>query len=256
VGASTYREFAPPPTLAPWVECFWTSHGGRAEFDVLPDGCVDFVFGAAAPGDGVLAGAMTRPLRVAANTSADVCAVRFRPGGAHPFVGADLREFTDRTVELDAIARDLGQLRRTVWQRDQPVERLAALRAWLLRAMPAQPADLLSAVHALVDAPSRFRVQTAARAIALSRQEFSRRVASATGLTPKLLARVLRVRSAVSAMGTASLASLAHDHGFSDQAHMARELRDITGRAATDLLRDGAYHSFKTDKATGGRLRT
>lgn len=254
VNTSGYREFAPPPALAPWVECFWLASGARPAFEVLPDGCVDFLFGAVEASDGLLVGAMTRPLPVAATAAADVIAVRFRPGGAHAFVGADLREFTDRTVELDAIGVDLGRLRRAIWQHESAAERLAALRHWLLRRAPPRPDGMLAGLRALVDAPSAFRVEGAAATSGQSRQWFTRRVGVLTGLAPKHLARIARVRRTLAAIGSASLATVAQDHGFSDQAHMARELRALTGHSAGELRRRAGFHSSKTGERPRGRV--
>src|SRR5262249_37639987 len=42
-----YRELAPHPALATWIECYWTRRAPAASARrerVLPDGCVDFVF--------------------------------------------------------------------------------------------------------------------------------------------------------------------------------------------------------------------
>jgi hypothetical protein len=79
---AAYRELAPHAALRDRVECYWIAAGDRDARDVLPDGCVDFLFDAAAGAAGArLVGAMTRPLAVPAGSS-DLVAVRFRPGGA------------------------------------------------------------------------------------------------------------------------------------------------------------------------------
>ena len=45
-GPPTYGERAPPPALAPWVQCFWRIRGVAADATpnrVLPDGCADVI---------------------------------------------------------------------------------------------------------------------------------------------------------------------------------------------------------------------
>src|SRR5881227_3912311 len=77
-----YTEHAPPPDLAGYVNCFWTSlsdevslSGAPTEYRVLPDGCVDIVigFGRAVPianaatndvTEAMGVGSMTRPLLI------------------------------------------------------------------------------------------------------------------------------------------------------------------------------------------------
>lgn len=219
-----YREIAPHPRLAPFVECYWFSRGAGPAFVVLPDGCIDFHFDRSAR----LVGAMTRPLDVDACTDRDVVAVRFRPGGAHPFVRAPLDGFTDADVELAAIDRELGELGRTATSEREPVMRLQHVEAWLLARLPhrREPVDasLAASLH-----DGGFRVEHAAAAANVSRQFFSRAVRARTGLPPKVLARIVRVRAVLDDATGASAAQLALRHGFADQAHLARDVRDLTG---------------------------
>ncbi|MBL8750652.1 MAG: AraC family transcriptional regulator [Planctomycetes bacterium] len=227
-----YHELAPCAALRAHVECFWAARGASPGFDVRPDGCVDFLFDRGTDGDGArLVGAMTASLSVSPLRARDVVAVRFRPGGALPFVRAPLHEFTDGAVDLAALGAPMLDLADVGLDDAPPAARIAAIERWLLRRLPSRPDPMLAALRAAAD-PS-FRVGAAAAALGASRQRFARSVREATGLPPKLLARILRVRRALADDRPANGAVLAQRHGFADQAHMVREVRALTGRPPT-----------------------
>ncbi|MFY9342681.1 MAG: DUF6597 domain-containing transcriptional factor [Planctomycetota bacterium] len=228
-----YRELPPPEPLRAHVECFWIARGASAARSVLPDGCVDFLFDRGDGGLGTcLVGAMTVPLPVPAVERRDVVAVRFRPGGAHAFVRADLHEFTDRIVELPALGAGFAELARcgtdeAAWER-----RLATVAAWLVRhRWPAAKVD--RCLHWFTSSP--VRVDAAAAALGQSRQHFARLVRSRTGLSPKLLARIARLRRALADDPATPAALLAARHGYADQAHLSRDARALGGAPLSAL---------------------
>jgi AraC-like DNA-binding protein len=231
-----YREIAPPPALRSRIECFWVARGGDAPHGVLPDGCVDFLFDTSM--SAVLVGAMTRPVLVPGNPTRDLVAVRFHPGGAHGFVRAPLAEFTDEVVELqvaDPRLRELAQLGTAALSAD---ERVAVITQWLLRHLPAPANDGDVLDGALIALRSgRCRIDAAAAAAGCTRQHFTRTVRARTGLPPKLLARIRRLRNVLDDPHRTTAADLAARHGFADQAHLARDARDLAGEPLSALLR-------------------
>jgi transcriptional regulator GlxA family with amidase domain len=58
------------------------------------------------------------------------------------------------------------------------------------------------------------------------------------GLTPKLLARIIRFDHAVTALRASpvrGLAELAFECGYADQAHLNREFRELAGTSPTEF---------------------
>src|SRR5262245_40042847 len=209
---ASYREITPHPALQSRVECYWIARGASPAFRVLPDGCVDFLFDAGGGGSARLVGAMTQPVEVAAAASRDVVAVRFRPGGAVPFVDAPLDRFTDDAVDLCRIGGAWGELGKVVLDGVSPRDRVTILERWLLERAAAAPGDALDGVLRRF-AAGPCRVDRAALALGTSRQWFARAVRQRTGLSPKLLARVLRVRRLLADRRRVSMALLAQQHG-------------------------------------------
>ena len=75
-----------------------------------------------------------------------------------------------------------------------------------------------------------------AAAIGWSDRQLHRRALRTFGYGPKTLARVLRFRTAVDlARAGGGFARIAADCGYSDQAHLAREVRALCGTTLTDL---------------------
>src|SRR5438105_3742540 len=85
----TYREHAPPAALAPYVDRLWTSRGPAGPRLILPDGCIDIIVDRHSA---FVVGAMTTAVLMPAGEDVDVVAVRFKPGGAAPFLRIDAGE--------------------------------------------------------------------------------------------------------------------------------------------------------------------
>lgn len=225
-----YREIAPHPALRPFVECFWLRRDpAPAVQEILPDGCVDLLFDATAE-QAFLIGAMTRPHAFTPAGPVDLVAVRFHPGGARLFVRDGLAQFTDGRLDLDQLG-PWGRTTAAAVGSAAPGSRVAALQAELLGRLPCGHGDGIDAALAeLRSAPAAFRVDRAAMAAGVSRQWFARAVQGRTGLAPKELQRILRLRAVLPALrGTGRLAAVAAAGGYADQAHLCRDARAIAG---------------------------
>jgi len=230
--APTYREFAPAPALAPFVECFWSVTTATAEpaWLVLPDGCLDIVFW---PQGGLRAvGAMTTAQRASIPAGGAVVGVRFRPGMARCFLRAPAGELTDGWAPLDALWGTHGrELCERLGNADSARERMALL-AGGLRSPEGGRDGVARAVAAMVVAADEADVDAFARQASLSPRQLRRRSLEETGLTPKRLCRILRFRRAVAATADGARRGWAHlaaQCGYYDQAHLIKDFREFSG---------------------------
>ena len=95
----------------------------------------------------------------------------------------------------------------------------------------AQAALRLISCHA-----GRVSIDHVAKSHSLTRQQLAREFSSATGLPPKLFARITRFQALVHVLLSADVsqwASLSSDVGFYDQAHMINEFRAFAGAPPT-----------------------
>ncbi|RPK56299.1 Helix-turn-helix domain protein [Streptomyces sp. ADI96-02] len=224
----------------------WTP-SARPARTVLPDGCMDLIW---TGGRIVVAGPDTRAFRVAPSDRGPSAAIRFAPGTAPALLGVPAHELRDDRVELAALWPG-GLVRRLTERIDRAADPAAALeRLALDRAAETAPPDPLTA--AVADGLRRGRTvgQTAAQ-VGLGPRQLHRRSLAAFGYGPKTLARVLRLQRALalvrSGLPYAEAAAVA---GCADQAHLAREMRDLAG---TTL---GAYFAPGEDAAAGANSDT
>ncbi|WP_406863758.1 helix-turn-helix domain-containing protein [Streptomyces sp. HUAS MG47] len=188
---------------------------------VLPDGCMDLLW---TEGRLLVAGPDTRP-----HPPADGGAwagVRFAPGDAPGLLGVPAHELRDLRVELAdlwgaAEARRLGERIAVAPDPAAALEELALTRA------PA-PDPVLRAVVAALRAGRP--VAETADAVGLGARQLHRRSLTAFGYGPKTLARILRMRRALALVAAGvPFADAAGAAGCADQAHLAREVRELAG---------------------------
>lgn len=240
-----YRELAPCPSLAPYIVCTWvrTTHadGASPSALVLPDGCVDLVWIGASPP--VIAGPATRPVTTSLPPDSTVVGIRFRPGVAPSFLGLRMSEIRDRQIELVEVwgPRRMEQFARA--GSDQTADaKSAALQAALLGNLPGLDLPdrrIAAAVAALTRHPSTSVVELSGR-LGISERQLRRSFEATVGYGPRMFSRVLRFQRALKRLRRPterpSLASLAADLGYADQAHMTREFTQLAGLPPTALL--------------------
>jgi transcriptional regulator GlxA family with amidase domain len=119
---------------------------------------------------------------------------------------------------------------------------------------------------ALLEDP-RARVERVADELALSERQLQRRFREFVGYGPKTLQRVLRLQRLLGALELArdqagGLARIAATIGYSDQAHLTRETRELSGHTPVSLERTlGALRGkraagiFKTGQQGRGGAR-
>ncbi|MFH8380233.1 helix-turn-helix domain-containing protein [Kitasatospora sp. NPDC018058] len=207
--------------------------GGGAGAPVLPDGCMDLLW---TEGRLLVAGPDTRAFRPGPGLRGPWAGVRFRPGAAPSLLGVPASELRDRRVDLADLRPD-GEVRRLTERIDAAPDPAAALEQLALRlAAAAQPEDPL--VRAVAGALAAGRsVAATAEVVGLGVRQLHRRSLAAFGYGPKTLARILRLQRALGlARSGVPLAETAARTGYADQAHLAREVRELAGQSVTSLL--------------------
>lgn len=241
-----YAEHAPSPELAPYVECIWTitaADASGAINRVFPDGCADVIFDLGARGDerrddgarAIVVGAMRSSRAVRLSGRVDLVGVRFHPGGAAPVLGTPLHELTDVVAPLDALwAVAAAPLVAALGETSSLEARIAEVERLLVRRVRAAPPRDPAVAHAvmLLQRRSGLAVPVLAEATGLSARQLERRFHAQTGLAPKELGRIVRLRRVIAAMQRdprTNGAALALAHGFSDQAHFIRDFKALVG---------------------------
>ncbi|MBZ9641253.1 helix-turn-helix transcriptional regulator, partial [Streptomyces sp. PSKA30] len=199
---------------------------------VLPDGCMDLLWN---DGRLLVAGPDTHA-HVTDGTAGPWAGIRFYPGTAPALLGMPAYEVRDRRVELADLwpAARARQLTERVNAAADPAGGLEDVALRL--AADAEPPDpLLRKVVAAVDAGRP--VAATADELGVGARRLHRRSLAAFGYGPKTLARVLRLQRALTlARQGVPFADTATRAGFADQAHLARDVRDLAGTTLGELL--------------------
>jgi methylphosphotriester-DNA--protein-cysteine methyltransferase len=102
----------------------------------------------------------------------------------------------------------------------------------------AEPDPLITAAMRRLVVPEA-RVATVASDLGVSERQLHRRITAAVGYSPKVLARVARLRRLVGVRAE-TLADRAYAAGYASQAHMNDEVRRLTGLTPVRFLEDAA----------------
>ncbi|MFE2092277.1 helix-turn-helix domain-containing protein [Streptomyces sp. NPDC057582] len=197
---------------------------------VLPDGCMDLLW---IDGRLLVAGPDTHAYEPAGATGGRFTGIRFAPGTAPALLGVPADELRDQRVEL-ADLWPAAQVRVLAERIADAADPAAALESVALRrAAEAGPADPLMRSVAVQLARGRSVADTAHTA-GLGARQLHRRSLAAFGYGPKTLARVLRLQRALALVRSGTpYAEAALAAGCTDQAHLAREMRELAGTTLT-----------------------
>jgi AraC-like DNA-binding protein len=173
--------------------------------------------------------------------------IMLSPLGARALLGLPAGEIASIDLEADDVlgspARELRERVRAdgTWaQRFAAIDDLLLRRLLLRRVVEAEPpAPVGYAWQRLLASAGTAGVAELAREIGWSERHLSGRFRTEIGLTPKQAARVIRfdrARRLVAATPDRSLARLAAECGYYDQAHLDRDFRQFAGCAPTRWL--------------------
>jgi AraC-like DNA-binding protein len=224
-----YRELEPPPELAGLIKAFWTLDGAGDADDwvaqqATPDGCVEIIRRLAGRSrwdgeqpEGFAVGLVGTPTGFAISGDARFAAIRLWPWAWRLIADVPLEKMWGRWIPLrhellDALP-DFGAAAK-LFPVDEVLNRIGA---------------------SLVGAGS---VEAMGRGAGMSPRSLQRWFARNVGIPPRHYLRLMRFQKAFEQMPeAASLADHAAAQGFADQAHMARDFREMAGVPASKARR-------------------
>jgi AraC-like DNA-binding protein len=239
-----FSERAVAPALADSFACVWVHQmpeAGAPPVIVAPDGTIDLQW----IGETFrIAGPDKDPQIETVPAGSAVIGFRFRPGVAAAWLRASAYEILGQRVSLDdlwgAKARHLAN---DVRGGETITDRITSIQNVLTRSLGERPlADrAMAAAFTLIEqgAPDGAPlIPWLGRALAMSERTLRRRFDENFGYGPKTLDRILRYQRFLKLRrrsAGSSTAALAAEAGYSDQAHLVRESRRLTGATPKSL---------------------
>ena len=257
-----YLSYTPSPPLAEFVERLWLLSDAPAysKERIAASGTIDLginlhenefrVYDPAKPeqskrfSGAVVSGTHSGPYVIDPRELVSVMGVRFRPGGAFPFLRTPASELADAHVDLETLwGASAKELRERLCVAKTSAERLDLLEQALVAHL-SRPLERHYAVRFALDAFGRadsgLAVRDVARDAGLSQRRFIQLFAREVGMAPKLFCRVRRFRQTLETVRRTAAPDwgrVAVDCGYYDQSHLIHDFRFFSHLSPTEFVR-------------------
>ncbi|WP_147820347.1 helix-turn-helix domain-containing protein [Salidesulfovibrio onnuriiensis] len=251
--------FKPQKHLASHVDTLWVTNGPletRATFEYYPVPTSDVLIILDERTCEIFhCSAATTRGTVTASAGKAYFALRLRPGMGADLFGTWETRRTDATTSLDRLfgipSDSLGQM---LLEAATPRRQADLLFSTLQNQRPGSAglAHGQLAGRIIETTGGGIPVANVARELGISPRQMERQVRLFTGLTPKGLARSVRLQHCFERLhhgGFANLASLAQDLGYMDQPHFIRDFKSMTGKTPGQYLAGTRMAAHVTDVA-------
>jgi AraC-like DNA-binding protein len=242
------RTFAPSKDLADVIGAHWVGRWDLRDqaphtTELLGDPCAHVVFERSDQRhESRLVGVWTRLWLRTLEGRGQVRGVKLRAGAIAAFFEPPAHRFERRIVPLASVTglsdRALARLEMSVLDPEDDVAAFAAVETWLRTCRRPDTTGHISLAVALVDRiathPEITTMQRLAAESGLGIRALQRLFRDHVGASPKWVIRRNRLQEVVVRIergDTISLAALAADLGYTDQAHLARDFKDAVGKS-------------------------
>lgn len=256
----------PRTALRPFVRRLWVADGGRSSGAtaprerVLPTGEMhvalrlsDVAFRFLEDvsdqvgdtlGCSVVGGARTAPYFKDISHALPSVGAQLLPGASGPLFGVPAVEITGSHVPLDTLwGGAAGELRERLLEGQSASHRMDLLEDALAERLPPIRGIHPAVSHALGRFGSGISIGDVVQETGYSHRRFIDLFRSSVGLPPKLFCRIRRFQRAVVRLssGSGSVAEVAFEAGYSDQAHLTRDFQEFAGITPGEYRRRGSH---------------
>ncbi len=242
-----YTEFAPHPTLAPYIDAYWTAAGdgtGMQMEKILPDGCIDIIFNLGPDclsennsyvlesGQAHLIGTMTRFKETLMLPETRLLGIRFKPAAFTVFYDyPSLEALTDTTISFDKrLAPDLD---------DTVKYSVQYLDHFFLKKLSKPVRSILPMISGIQDAKGLLTVKALAEKHFTTTRQLERAFNQQMGISPKEFINLVRYQTTFREIknnaSQKSLLQIAFECGYYDHSHLTNEIKRYTGVAPAHL---------------------
>ena len=253
-----HQEFEPPEELRDTIKCFWYNKRDAGEtgsgFEVQPDGYAEIIFhfgsGCSISHNGGLQtlpspfmmGLLNQPVIFHTKNIFEIIAIRCYPWTVFDLLG--LPSGKDGVRMFEHPIAQLHPLLDTCIQNSRIDEALAKVKQYFLDARSTIAIDsmLFKAGVAMRKANGTMPVSQVAAAAHSTVRTLERKFKQSSGYTVKDVSGLIRfeqVRNHLWQYPTTNLAGLAHELGYTDQAHLSREFKRYSGTTPAAFARKG-----------------
>ncbi|GAB3998927.1 helix-turn-helix domain-containing protein [Spirosoma daeguense] len=251
-----HLEFEPPYELRNIIKCFWYNREEFGEqqtiFEVVPDGYAEIIFHfgsgcSIATTSGLqplpspfMVGLLNQPALFYTKKRLEIIAIRCFPWTVFDLLGLPSDKDGVRTVE-----HPIAQLQSSLdeWiQAGKIEEAIDQVKQYFLQTRTGVATDstLFKAGTAMLEAAGTIPVSRVAEAAHATVRTLERKFKQSSGYSVKDVSGLMRfeqVRNHLWLHPNANLAGLAHEFGYTDQAHLSREFKRYSGTTPAAFAR-------------------
>jgi AraC-like DNA-binding protein len=251
-----YVEVAPPRELAGYIDACWFFEPclDEPKHDILiPEGVVDLIFNFGAPyyrqcasdddkdgewiANDVAIGQRTRLFSVEWPIDTRLFAVRLKTEAAHLFFAIPMHEITNCTKPLqDTDFRELSEAIHQLSYPDQDgiTSHCFSFFADRVERLDSPDARVSDVILEIETQEGNMDIQHLCNKLGFNRRTIERLFANRVGISPKFLARTVRLHHFLclqSAQSDADLSHAAMDAQYYDQSHLIKDFKQFTGES-------------------------
>jgi len=251
-----HREFEPPEALQDTIKCFWYNRRDfgelQSDFEVVPDGYAEIIFHFGSPcsvfyngslqplPSPFMMGLLNQPVIFHTKDLLEIIGIRCFPWTVFDLLGLPPGKDGVRIFE-HPIAQLQPSLNESI-HAGRIDEALAKVKQYFLQARPGIAVDsmLFKAGVAMRKANGTMPVSQVAAAAHATVRTLERKFKQSSGHTVKDVSGLIRfeqVRNQLWHSPDSNIAGLAHELGYSDQAHLSREFKRYSGTTPAAFAR-------------------
>ncbi|MES1218141.1 MAG: helix-turn-helix domain-containing protein [Bacteroidota bacterium] len=262
-----YKTYKPGKELSTLIKCYWTLEADAEEKPqkqrIVPDGCVEMIFN---HGDlyrqyldesnsivqprCFVIGQLTEPLYIEPTGKTGIFSARFYPGGFMPFATMPIKQMENKAVSLQQLFSGDGiTLEQNILHAETSADKITIVENFLTsRLTNIETIDriLKSTVETIVSVNGQISVGELSQQMNINRRQLERKFSSTTGLSPRQLAKIVRLQAAFKMLLNnqfTSLTSLAYEGDYYDQAHFIKDFKEFTGLTPKKFYSDNLQMS-------------
>ncbi len=255
-----YQEYAPDASLRQFVECYWSAKADHPPFQqqesLIPDGTIELMFNFGDPyfqlfngqkelvKGSHLIGIRKQSLWISQQSHQDFFCVRFKLGGAYPFLRVPTNQLHSSITSIHAfLGTDFSELEEELYELQANEKRVARMNAFLLQKLqdglsPKQ--ELVNEAIVLMAKDENASIQSTCRQVQSNYKTLERHFKTVVGLNPRELRAIRRFNRAVHLMYSCqfnTLTAVAYAAGYFDQSHFIREFKRLADMSPKQFLR-------------------
>lgn len=256
-----YQTYQPHPNLASLIHCYWTLEVPASDTvnrqRIVPDGTIEMAF---ILGDDIkrytsgnqfiiqpramVLGQTLTPFYIEPTGHVNTFAVRFYPFGFANLVEVPIKALANKETALELLfGNDTSQkLEKEIIQAHDVRQRITIIERFLQDRL-LQPSMVDSIVTSTIDALLSSKGSTSIHKILAGdlskRRQLERKFVKQIGISPKQLAKVIRLQSALSLLlndEKENLTSIAYQSEYYDQAHFIKDFKEFTGLSPKEFI--------------------